>query len=67
MNSIFVFILQIWHEICSGRAKDNTNLFNRFLVISYVELKKWTFTYWFAFLQLVMIPHAITTSSQPAL
>jgi ubiquitin-like modifier-activating enzyme ATG7 len=53
-------------KLCSGRAKDNTNLLNRFLVISFVELKKWTFTYWFAFPGLVMIPHAITTSSQPA-
>ncbi|CAM6036490.1 unnamed protein product [Sphagnum compactum] len=57
---------QIWDDICSGRAEENTDLLNRFLVISYADLKKWTFTYWFAFPGLVMTPPATTASSQPA-
>jgi hypothetical protein len=66
-NSIFVLLLQIWHEIyVQEELQIIQTSSNRFLVISYVELKKWTFTYWFAFPGLVMIPHAITTSSQPA-
>jgi len=65
-NSIFFSSLQIWDDICSGRAEENTDLLNRFLVISYADLKKWTFTYWFAFPGLVMTPPATTASSQPA-
>lgn len=58
--------LQIWDDIISGRAEEDSSLLNRFLVISHADLKKWIFYYWFAFPGLVMSPPASTTSCRPA-
>ena len=58
--------LQIWDDITSGRAEEDSSLLSRFLVVSYADLKKWTFTYRFAFPGLRMSPQATAASCQAA-
>lgn len=57
---------QIWDDIKSGRAEEDTSLLSRFLVVSYADLKKWTFTYRFAFPGLRMSPQATAAACQAA-
>ncbi|GBG63923.1 hypothetical protein CBR_g39927 [Chara braunii] len=40
---------EIWDDILSGRAEKDPSLLNRFLVLSFADLKGWKFYYWFAF------------------
>ncbi|KAI8811568.1 hypothetical protein BJ742DRAFT_706565 [Cladochytrium replicatum] len=40
---------QLWEDITSGKAINEPHLLNRFLLISFADLKKYKFTYWFAF------------------
>jgi ubiquitin-like modifier-activating enzyme ATG7 len=58
--------VQIWDDIKSGRAEEDSSLLSRFLVVSYADLKKWTFTYRFAFPGLRMSPQATAASCQAA-
>ena len=37
---------QIWADICSGAAEEDPALLWRFLVLSFADLKKYSFTYW---------------------
>ena len=39
----------IWRDICSGAAERDPALLLRFLVVAYGDLKRYVFTYWFAF------------------
>ncbi|XP_063228802.1 ubiquitin-like modifier-activating enzyme ATG7 [Bacillus rossius redtenbacheri] len=39
----------LWADIESGRACENPALLNAFFLLSYVDLKKYHFYYWFAF------------------
>lgn len=59
-------VLQIWEDIKSGRAEEDSSLLSRFLVVSYADLKKWTFTYRFSFPGLRMWPQATAASCQAA-
>lgn len=59
-------VLQIWDDITSGRAEEDSSLLSRFFIISFADLKKWTFTYRFAFPGLVMSPQAAAAACQPA-
>lgn len=49
---------KVWEDIRSGKAEKNCSLLMRFLVISFADLKKWRFRYWFAFPALVLHPPA---------
>eukprot|EP01114_Cavostelium_apophysatum_P021406 TRINITY_DN7457_c0_g1_i3.p1 TRINITY_DN7457_c0_g1~~TRINITY_DN7457_c0_g1_i3.p1 ORF type:complete len:569 (-),score=161.84 TRINITY_DN7457_c0_g1_i3:54-1760(-) len=40
---------QIWKDIVSGAAIANPTLLSRFLLISYADIKKYKFYFWFAF------------------
>uniref|UniRef100_A0A6B2KZK5 Ubiquitin-like modifier-activating enzyme ATG7 n=1 Tax=Arcella intermedia TaxID=1963864 RepID=A0A6B2KZK5_9EUKA len=40
---------QIWEDIESGKAIKDPSLLNRFAVITYVDLKKYHYYYWFSF------------------
>ncbi|XP_060572197.1 ubiquitin-like modifier-activating enzyme ATG7 isoform X2 [Ruditapes philippinarum] len=40
---------EIWEAITSGRALEDTSLLSRFLLLTYADLKKYHFYYWFAF------------------
>ncbi|KAF8936561.1 Autophagy protein 7 [Dissophora ornata] len=40
---------QIWDDITSGRAALDPSLLNRFLLLTFADLKKFKFYYWFAF------------------
>lgn len=57
---------KIWEDIHSGRAEEDSTLLSRFLIISFADLKKWSFRYWFAFPALVINPPAIITYLKPA-
>ncbi|XP_010279100.1 PREDICTED: ubiquitin-like modifier-activating enzyme atg7 [Nelumbo nucifera] len=57
---------KIWDDICSGKAQEDAALLSRFLLISFADLKKWSFHYWFAFPALVLDPPATLIDLQPA-
>ncbi|CAG8494260.1 7433_t:CDS:10 [Ambispora gerdemannii] len=40
---------QIWNDIVSGKAIENPSLLTRFLLITFADLKKYKYHYWFAF------------------
>ncbi|KAI8807414.1 hypothetical protein BJ742DRAFT_869846 [Cladochytrium replicatum] len=40
---------QLWEDVMSGRAINEPHRLSRFLLISFADLKKYKFTYWFAF------------------
>ncbi|KAF9173583.1 Autophagy protein 7 [Mortierella sp. AD011] len=40
---------QIWGDITSGRAVTDPSLLNKFLLLTFADLKKFKFFYWFAF------------------
>lgn len=50
--------MKIWEDIHIGKAVEDSSLLSRFLLISFADLKKWTFHYWFAFPALVLDPPA---------
>ncbi|XP_026412711.1 ubiquitin-like modifier-activating enzyme atg7 isoform X2 [Papaver somniferum] len=57
---------KIWEEINSGKAEEDSAVLSRFLLISFADLKKWSFHYWFAFPALVLDPPATLVNLQPA-
>ncbi|CAM6122251.1 unnamed protein product [Calypogeia fissa] len=57
---------QIWEDIHSGRAEEDSNLLSRFLLISFADLKKWSFYYWFAFPAIVITPPVTASFAKPA-
>ncbi|KAL5004908.1 hypothetical protein ScPMuIL_018364 [Solemya velum] len=40
---------QLWKDITSGDAISNPTLLSRFLILTYADLKKYRYYYWFAF------------------
>eukprot|EP00850_Spirogloea_muscicola_P002664 SM000010S04302 [mRNA] locus=s10:828104:832287:+ [translate_table: standard] len=50
---------QIWADIQSGAAEDRPSLLLRFLLLSFADLKKWCFYYWFAFPALALPTPAV--------
>lgn len=58
---------KVWDDIHSGKVEENSSLLLRFLVISFAELKKWSFHYWFAFPALHLDPPARLISLRSAL
>lgn len=57
---------RIWEDILSGKVEEDCSLLLRFLVISFADLKKWSFHYWFAFPALVLDPPATVVNLKPA-
>ncbi|KAJ4975702.1 hypothetical protein NE237_000808 [Protea cynaroides] len=57
---------KIWEDIHSGKAEEDPAVLSRFLLISFADLKKWSFHYWFAFPALVLEPPATLTDLRPA-
>ena len=57
---------QILEDIISGKVQEDCSLLSRFLVISFADLKKWSFYYWFAFPALVLDPPATVVNLKPA-
>ncbi|XP_073037396.1 ubiquitin-like modifier-activating enzyme atg7 [Primulina eburnea] len=57
---------KIWEDIHSGKAKEDMRLLLRFFVISFADLKKWTFHYWFAFPALILDPPATVVDLKPS-
>lgn len=58
---------QIWDDIHSGRAEEDSKLLSRFLLLSFADLKKWSFHYWFAFPAIVIAPAVTASSVKPVL
>ncbi|XP_050224241.1 ubiquitin-like modifier-activating enzyme atg7 isoform X2 [Mercurialis annua] len=57
---------KIWDDIRSGKALEDCALLSRFLLISFADLKKWSFHYWFAFPALVLDPPVTVVDLKPA-
>ncbi|CAL9241705.1 unnamed protein product [Arabidopsis halleri] len=57
---------KIWEDIQSGKALEDSSVLSRFLVISFADLKKWSFRYWFAFPALVLDPPVSLIELKPA-
>ncbi|XP_065878879.1 ubiquitin-like modifier-activating enzyme atg7 [Euphorbia lathyris] len=57
---------KIWDDILSGKAEEDCAVLSRFLLISYADLKKWSFQYWFAFPALALDPPATVAELKPA-
>ncbi|KAG9294887.1 hypothetical protein G9A89_003227 [Geosiphon pyriformis] len=47
---------KIWLDIISGKAIENPWLLNRFLLVTFADLKKYKYHYWFAFPALMSDP-----------
>jgi len=45
---------------------EDCSVLSRFLIISFADLKKWTFNYWFAFPALMLDPPATVVNLKPA-
>ncbi|XP_024993110.1 ubiquitin-like modifier-activating enzyme atg7 [Cynara cardunculus var. scolymus] len=57
---------KIWEDIRSGKAEEDSSVLLRFLLISFADLKKFNFYYWFAFPALVLDPPATLVNLRPA-
>ncbi|XP_072952894.1 ubiquitin-like modifier-activating enzyme atg7 [Typha angustifolia] len=57
---------KILEDIFSGRVEEDPALLLRFLLISYADLKRWAFYYWFAFPAFVLDPPATVVNLRPA-
>ncbi|XP_031113997.1 ubiquitin-like modifier-activating enzyme atg7 [Ipomoea triloba] len=57
---------KIWDDIHSGKVEEDSGLLLRFLIISFADLKKWSFHYWLAFPALVLDPPATLVDLKPA-
>uniref|UniRef100_A0A5B7AY90 Ubiquitin-like modifier-activating enzyme ATG7 n=1 Tax=Davidia involucrata TaxID=16924 RepID=A0A5B7AY90_DAVIN len=57
---------KIWEDIHSGKVEEESAVLSRFLLISFADLKKWIFHYWFAFPALMLDPPATLIDLRPA-
>lgn len=57
---------KIWDDIRNGKVEKDCALLSRFLVISFADLKKWSFYYSVAFPALVLDPPATLVDLKPA-
>lgn len=55
---------QIWTSICSGDAVKDPSVLSRFLVLTFADLKKYHYYYWFAF-PCLCPPEDFTLLSEP--
>ncbi|XP_043808495.1 ubiquitin-like modifier-activating enzyme atg7 isoform X2 [Manihot esculenta] len=57
---------KIWEDIHTGKAVEDSAVLSRFLLISFADLKKWSFHYWFAFPALTFDPPVTVVDLKPA-
>ncbi|EYU28077.1 hypothetical protein ABFS82_13G097300 [Erythranthe guttata] len=57
---------KIWEDIRSGKVDEDNSVLLRFIVISFADLKNWSFHYWFAFPALILDPPATLVGLKPA-
>ena len=56
----------VWRAVVSGDAARDPHLLNQFHMLTFADLKKWQFTYWFAF-PTVKLPEAVRVVATQAL
>ncbi|KAL2919148.1 Autophagy protein 7 [Polyrhizophydium stewartii] len=66
-NSLLKTItLEIWQDILSGAAAQDPRLLGRFLLLTFADLKKYKFYYWFAFPAILPLePFKLETPVRP--
>ncbi|CAL0329420.1 unnamed protein product [Lupinus luteus] len=57
---------KIWDDILTGKAVEDCSVLSRFLVISFADLKRWSFHYWFCFPAVMLDPPATVVNLRPA-
>ncbi|XP_019450840.1 PREDICTED: ubiquitin-like modifier-activating enzyme atg7 [Lupinus angustifolius] len=57
---------KIWDDILTGKALEDCSVLSRFLLISFADLKTWTFHYCFSFPALMLHPPATVVNLRPA-
>ncbi|KAL9252263.1 Ubiquitin-like modifier-activating enzyme atg7-like protein [Drosera capensis] len=57
---------KIWDDIHSGAAEKDPILLSKFLLVTFADLKRWIFHYWFAFPALILHPPATVVNLKPA-
>ncbi|KAK7258209.1 hypothetical protein RIF29_32733 [Crotalaria pallida] len=57
---------KIWDDILTGKAVEDCSVLSRFLLISFADLKRWSFHYWFSFPALMLDPPATVVNLRPA-
>ncbi|XP_057947930.1 ubiquitin-like modifier-activating enzyme atg7 [Malania oleifera] len=65
-NLLMAEAKKIWEDIHTGKAVEDCATLSRFLLISFADLKKWSFHYWCAFPALVLDPPATLIDLKPA-
>ncbi|KAI8816302.1 uncharacterized protein EV422DRAFT_546234 [Fimicolochytrium jonesii] len=57
---------QIWEDIVSGRAVEDPALLTRFVLLTFADLKKYKYTYWFGFPALLPTePYLLDAAPRP--
>jgi ubiquitin-like modifier-activating enzyme ATG7 len=64
-TELFFVDQQIWEDIKSGRTIEEPSLLSRFLLVTFADLKKYAFYYWFGFPALFHDDPFLSTPPRP--
>ena len=61
---LFTAAYDVWRAITTGEAERDPSLLNAFALLTFADLKRWAFTYWFAF-PAIKLPEPIRVEKPP--
>lgn len=61
---LFTAAYDVWRAITTGEAERDPSLLNAFALLTFADLKRWSFTYWFAF-PAIKLPEPIRVETPP--